>query len=195
METATNVNPQTTPSADPQPQAETIKPKKRIRFSTIFIVFLFLLLVAGLGILSYLYFTKDSRYKTLLTQKENLETQNSSLTSEKETLQSEKATLEEENATLTAQIESINTHEAKIKAYNDVLDYTFVVVSTHNGFSGWTEEEYQHARDLASISGDDDFVAQVDTAWNDKHISATTRFVNFIDFISTRIDENLSVSQ
>jgi uncharacterized protein HemX len=175
-------------------QGQAREPKKQ---SSVFIIIIILILLSGIGFMGYLYLKKDSEYKKVTLEKQNIESEKEILTAEKSTLESENATLKEENASiapLQEEIDDIKAHEEKIKVYKDVIDYVFQIVKKHSGFNGWTDAEYQEGRRIAEAAGDEEFLEQVDSAWNDKQISQLTRFLTFMDFVCTRIDDNLTTT-
>lgn len=93
------------------------------------------------------------------------------LRQEKADLQSQ---LDEANNNLSANAAGTST----ITAYNDFLEYMTQVIDAHDGFTGWTDAEYQIGREKAEATGNSDFVNTVDTAWNNTDVDVTVRVVN-----------------
>jgi len=98
---------------------------------------------------------------------------------------SEVSKLKEEKATLQSQLNSANqtisdknSGIATVKAYNAFLEYMTQVIDAHDGFTGWTDAEYQVGREKAQATGSQTFVDTVDTAWNNEAIDVTTRVIN-----------------
>ncbi len=93
-------------------------------------------------------------------------------------LRQEKSDIQKQLDEKTNELSSKNAGMATIEAYNNFLEYMTHVIDAHDGFSGWTEAEYQIAREKAEATGNDEFVNTVDTAWNDTSIDVTTRVIN-----------------
>lgn len=93
-------------------------------------------------------------------------------------LRQEKSDIQKQLDEKTNELSSKNAGIATIEAYNNFLEYMTYVIDAHDGFSGWTEAEYQIAREKAEATGNDEFVNTVDTAWNNTSIDVTTRVIN-----------------
>lgn len=98
---------------------------------------------------------------------------------------SEVSKLKEEKAALQSQLDSANqtisnknSGISTAKAYNSFLEYLTQVIDAHDGFTGWTDAEYQVGREKAQATGNQTFVDTVDTAWNNQAIDVTTRVIN-----------------
>ena len=52
------------------------------------------------------------------------------------------------------------------------------VIDAHDGFTGWTDAEYQVGREKAQATGNQTFVETVDAAWNNEAIDVTTGVIN-----------------
>jgi len=82
--------------------------------------------------------------------------------------------LNEKNTALASKEAGMST----ITAYNDFLEYMTQVIDAHDGFSGWTEAEYQIGREKAQATGNSGFVSTVDSAWHDTATDPVVRVVN-----------------
>jgi cell division protein FtsB len=173
---------------------EKSNPKKGSIFIKIILAFLILILIAGNGVLGFLYYKKVNAYKSLKDEKQALEEDKedtrSDLESENTELESENAELLEEKTTLEEEVADYEEKQETIKAYNDFNAYVYYVIGIHGGFINLTDAEYQTAKSKAEATGDADLVAAVDSAWNDKSISQMIRFVNVMNAAIEGIDEN-----
>lgn len=177
--------------ADVKKEETESKPRKRFP-ATLYVLlcFILLLLIIG-GVTGYLYWDKQKDYNSLVTEKENLEEEYDVAVDEKEQLTLEKTQLETDNSEQSAEISYYEEQQAKVKAYNDFLDYTYYLIALHNGYYGITEEEFQAGRAKAEVAGDQDFLAAVDASWNDKHISQAVRFMNLMNFWTDKVSTYL----
>jgi len=173
----------------PKKPAEPLKPKKGVIALLIILVLIFVLTAGGLG---YLYWQKNNNYKKLNQDKQ---TQIDNLNQDKTNLEKQVADLTKENTDLknTSQ-QSSETAANKltiIKAYTEILTYFAQVVELHSGFTGWTNAEYLHARDIAKKTQSSSFLATVDWAWNQESVDPILRVVRFLKEIAAGINENL----
>ena len=117
----------------------------------------------------------------LKKQAEKIQDANEILEKKIESAQEENEVLEKENK------ESLD----KVKAYNTLLSYFSSVIKKHNGFDGWTNSEYLHAKGLAQATGDSGIVSKTDWAWNRKDIDPITRITGWLDEIVNGINNSL----
>jgi hypothetical protein len=106
-------------------------------------------------------------------------------------LRQEKADLQKQLDEIQSKLDSKNASSSTIRAYNDFLEYMTQVIDAHDGFSGWTDAEYQIGREKAEATGNDTFVGTVDTAWNNTSIDVTTRVLNVYRGIISGIKSGL----
>jgi len=167
-----------------------------VKSKRVFILMLILTIVffLGAGVLGYFYYAKNKAYRSLSSEKTNLENQQKSSAD----LQKQIDTLTKENTDLTKtkkdqkdQIDSWQAKAAKARAYNDVMRYFAAITKAHNGFDGWTDVEYQTGRAKAQATGDTAFVNTVDWAWNRKDVSQMDRAVGFWNAVCDGIDNSL----
>ena len=161
-----------------------------------------ILLLAISGFFTFLYYGANDNgiwKEGLISDKDQeiaqLEKQVESLTTEKDELSStaegEKGTLEEQNATLKSQKTALEAKITKANAYNNFLKHMNSVVQTHNGFTGWTDAEYQTGLALAQATGDASFVSTVTWAWTQTSIDPTTRVIRVWNEIAAGIENSL----
>lgn len=198
---------------------EPFKAQKAYKTLVILIITLVCISITGFGVLSYFYYRKYKDYQSLESDKQSVESELSDtknqvlegtqsiqdyedqiseleydideLTEENTSLEETNTTLEEEKSNLQLQLVNYQNKQAKIKQYNDVLNYMYTMVSTHGGFSGWTEAEFQAGRSLAIATGDNTLVAAVDAAWNDVTGDPVVRFTNVMKAIVDGINANM----
>ena len=115
----------------------------------------------------------------------------SKTSTEIEKLRQEKADLQKQLDEIQSKLDSKNASSSTIRAYNDFLEYMTQVIDAHDGFSGWTDAEYQIGREKAEATGNDTFVGTVDTAWNNTSIDVTTRVLNVYRGIISGIKSGL----
>jgi hypothetical protein len=157
-----------------------------IKAKRLFIIFLVLAIVFLLasGALGYLFYKKNSAYKNLEAEKNQLQAQTSGSSSDLEKLR-------KENEDLKNQVSGWEKKAAQAKAYTAVLSYVNGLVSKHNGFDNWTQGEFQQGRKLAQATGNSSFVAEVDWLWNHEEISQMTRMVRFMNAIVAGVNGSL----
>lgn len=123
-------------------------------------------------------------------QIDDLEEENASLVSDKTTLGNEKAGLQTEIIGLNTQINTLTQKQANIRLYNDFLDYVYYLISMH-GFVGFSEDEYNTARQKAAVTGNQDLVAVIDAMWYEGNGDPTTKFAAMMKEVIDGIYENL----
>jgi hypothetical protein len=96
---------------------------------------------------------------------------------DKEALVAENTLLTKDKASLTAENTALKAGRAKALAYNEFFKYLNTVIETHNGFTGWTDAEFQIGRTRAEATGDISFVSTVNWAWYETSINPTTRVI------------------
>lgn len=158
--------------------------KKPSKKALIAVSFLAILLFVGSGVLGYFYYTKLQENKALVSQKDQL----SSQLEEKTRGEGETGTKIED---LEKQIEDYKAKIAKAQAYNEFFKYQNYVTEIHNGYTGWTDAEYQHGRALAVKTGNSSFISVVDTAWTRADIAVTTRLISVWKAIAAGIEAAL----
>ncbi len=127
-----------------EPDQESAKSKKRLIVASFFAgIFL-----AGCIVLGYLSYSQFQINQSLNSEKNRIAYELSQL----------RAAVAEGN---TAQIAKI----AKALAYADFFGYMNEVTAVHDGYTGWTQAEFEHGRALAQATGDASFVMIVDEAW------------------------------
>jgi len=160
------------------------KPSKKVLI--VFIVIIGVLLV-GIAVLGYLYFSRVRQYNSLVSEKEQLQVQLDAKTKELEEAQGSMPNtgpLEEQIADYEAKI-------AKAQTYNEFYKYLNSVIEIHNGFTGWTDAEYQIGRGLAQKIGNSSFVAVVDNAWNNQQQPVPDRLISVWKAIAQGIETSL----
>jgi len=116
----------------------------------------------------------------------------SKTSAEIEKLRQEKADLQKQLDEKNNELSSKDAGMSTITAYNNFLEYMTQVIDAHNGFSGWTDAEYQIGHEKAQATGNNDFINTVDTAWNDTSIDVTTRVINVYRGIINGINGGLN---
>ena len=186
------INNEPAPASTPTPKPGFFADPKKAK--GIFITFLILTIVFFLAAaaLGYLYFKKNKDLK-----KSNQENQvvidqlkKDKTDLEKQVADAKKETEDLKNSSKQSS-ETAANKQTIIKAYTEILTYFAQVVENHNGFDGWTDAEYQHAREIAKATQSPEFLATVDWAWNQKTVSVMERVVRFLKEISVGINDNL----
>ncbi len=165
---------------------------KRIFILMLILTIFFFLTSAVLGVMDYW------KYQSARTEKQELERrlenaaadlqkQISKLEQDKKDLAKEKLDLEKENSALKGQVASFNAKLNKVKTYNDCLNYVYTLIGIHNGFSDWTDAEYQTGRVKAQATGDSNLVSTIDWAWNSSTTDPIVRLVAVLKALSDGI--------
>jgi TolA-binding protein len=175
-----------------------------IKSKRVFIVFLSLstLFFIGCGVLGYLYWHeyRINKNKTAdITQKDtqitDLKKEISGLTNatnqNSTSLAEQNKNLTAQNTSLTNQVKSYKAKIAKANAYNEFFKYLTAVIQAHSGFSGWTEGEFQTAKQKAEATGDASFVSTVNWAWYETTVDVTTRVIRVWNEIASGIENAL----
>ncbi|MDD4381830.1 MAG: hypothetical protein PHE21_00585 [Candidatus Dojkabacteria bacterium] len=126
------------------------------------VIILSVLLLGSSGTLTYLYITEKSSNDTLKSDYEALQTEYNTKTEDILALQ-----------------EDITTYEGKISkvtSYNSVDKYIYDTIVKHNGFSGWTQTEYNTVKGMADDIEDTELSASLHSAWYDRNGLPLTRF-------------------
>ena len=88
-------------------------------------------------------------------------------------------------------LDSANGKISKATAYNNVLSYVAGLMEAHNGFSGWTQEEFNTGYALARKTNDQSYLDLIDYVWYNTTVDINTRiaryFVTTADNIKTRL--------
>jgi len=141
-------------------------------------------LCAGIAIVFVLvgYFTSKSIYKPTPTPTATVKpspspSATSSLSAAYEKLKKEKDALQIKLDEANSNLDSKNSAIATANAYNDFLEYMTQVIDTHDGFSGWTDAEYQIGREKAEATGNSSFVDRIDWAWHETSVDPVERVV------------------
>lgn len=171
------------------------------------VVALLIVLTAASVILALLYRDSNLKYKNLVEENKRLSNQPTSSptaspkasptpsptasSSSQADLLKENADLKSENQNLKNTLADKNAKTAKAKAYNDFFKYLNDVTQAHNGYTGWTEAEYQTARGKAEATGDNNFVSIVDLAWAASSTPQIDRLIKVWKAIDEGIGNNL----
>ncbi len=174
--------------------------KAKIAFvlTLIFAIFFFL----STGVLGYFYWQKMKGYNDLSSAKQKVEASlNEKLKTAEDNLakaNSEIATLKSSSSasgnsisSLEKQVADYKAGMAKITAYKEFLKYYNSVVETHNGYTGWTDAEFQIAKTKAEATGDTDFVSTVNWAWYETSIDPITRIIKANKAIVTGLERGI----
>ena len=171
-------------------------PKAKIAFvlTLIFAIFFFL----ASGVLGYFYWQKMRSYNDLADSKKKVEEQ---LKTAEDNLAKANAEITDLKTASSASGESISSLEkqladykagmAKITAYKEFLKYYNSVIKAHNGYTGWTDAEFQIDKQKAEATGDTDFVSLVNWAWYDTSVDPTTRILRINDAIVTGLERGI----
>lgn len=163
--------------------------KAKIAFviTLIFAIFFFL----ASGTLGYFYWQKMKSSNDLSTSKQSVEaklkTAEDSLTkanTDLTTANAELAALESSSSASGQSISSLQKQVAdykagmtKITAYKEFLKYYNSIIEAHNGYTGWTDAEFQVGKTKAEATGDTSFVSLVNWAWYETTVDVTTRII------------------
>lgn len=140
------------------------------------IVIFSILLLGSAGTLAYLYITEMNRNKTIQADYATLQTQYN----EKET----------EITQLEEQVETYGQKITKIDAYNDVDKFIYDTILKHNGFTGWTQAEYNTVKAMADKIGDKELSASLYSGWYDRNGLPVSRFSRVMLAIIDGIGDN-----
>jgi len=106
-------------------------------------------------------------------------------------LTKENTTLKDENSSLKNNIASYQTKITKTIAYNDFLKYMVSVIDAHDGFSGWTEGEFQTAQTKAQATSNTAFVSTVNWAWYETSVNPLERVIRTFNETAAGIENAL----
>jgi len=172
-------------------------PDQTQKFRKLFIAMLVLAIVffLGSGTLGYLYYQKYQSYKNLTSEKklvdDKLTALNAGLATTQGTSTKQITDLQKEvtdlKTTNTAQTQKM----AKALTYNNFFIYLIEIIQAHNGLEGWTEAEYQSGRTIALKTKDNDFVALLDWAWNNRDGNQIERLTRVLRSIADNIGNNV----
>lgn len=171
-----------------------------------------LLFLSTLLLLSFLHVRSNNQIEDLVLEndlhKEEIVTLESLLETE-ETLEDEEETEEiseeesdeEEAVDCSSFEETINSLRmqvtvyqgklGRIEEYNDIHKFIYDVIIAHDGFTDWTDAEYEIARDMASGLGDEELMAAIENAWTNLDGEPAARFARVMLAIINGIDGNL----
>jgi cell division protein FtsB len=165
-----------------------------------FIVTLCLLILFFLtsGVLGYFYYQKYNEnkklagdYNSIKSQLEgtnkNESKQVSDLKKQIEDLTKTNSSLTSENNTLKSQNADYKAKQAKVSAYNEFFIYMNQVIEIHNGFTGWTDAEFQVGKQKAEATGDASFVSDVNWAWYETSVPVEQRLLKVLKDIAAGI--------
>lgn len=132
--------------------------------------------------------SKDEKIATLeanLQSKTNeLESATASAGESQQSLATEKSQLESENSALKAKA-------SKALAYNEVFKYMTGVIKTHNGFTGWTDAEFQVGKTKAEATGSTAFVSTINWAWYETSVTPNERVIRVWEEMASGIENAL----
>lgn len=124
---------------------------------------------------------KDSKISNLeseLAQKiALLNNTNSQASTDKESLVAENDQLKKDKENLTTENNDLKSDKATALSYNDFFKHMNTVIETHNGFSGWTDAEFQTGKTLAEKTGNTAFVNTINWAWYETSVDPATRVI------------------
>ncbi len=162
-------------------------PKKAKRSFIVILLFAIIFLI-GSGVLGYMYWGKYNDHKNLKDKYSDLkEVTVGDLEKEIEDLEKQVEDLTVEKTALEKTKKETEDGMVIANAYNEFTIYMTQVIEDHNGFSGWTDAEYQVAKQKAQATGSASFVSKVDWAWNRTDIDPVTRIVGVYDAITVGI--------
>ena len=144
-------------------------------------------LFVGFIVLGYFYYSKLGQYKTAISERNGLKTELEAKTKE---LDEVKGSMPD-TGPIEEQIINYKAKIGKAQTYNDFFKYLNSVIEIHNGFTGWTDAEYQTGRGLAQKAGDSSFLGVVDNAWNNQQQPVTDRMVSVWKSIQKGIENSL----
>ena len=163
------------------------EPKKAKTAFIITLVFAIIFFL-GSGVLGYMFYEKYNDHKNLKDKYSDLkEITLSDLEKENEDLQTQIDTLTKEKTALQKTNKEMKDGIAVANAYNEFCKYMTQIIDVHNGFTGWTDAEYQVGRTKAQATGSTSFVNTVDWAWNRTDIDPVTRVIGVWNAIATGI--------
>ena len=162
-------------------------PVKKFRIVS-WVIFSVLMLVIAIG--SYYFFTINGWKEKIIASKDEkiaqltddlskqaklLEETGSQTSKDKAALSAENAQLTKDKSSLTAENAALKAGKAKALAYNEFFKFLNTVIETHNGFTGWTDAEFQTGKSKAEATGDISFVSTINWAWYETGIDPDTR--------------------
>lgn len=142
---------------------------KRVFILMLILAIVFLVCAVFFGYFSY---SKNKENSDLRTQNDELQ---KSLESSTSASDKTKTGLEKDKADLEKEVSNYEDKIDMITKYNEFLKYMTQVIDAHDGYTGWTDAEYQVGRQKAVATGNQDFINDVDSAWNDTTIDPVTR--------------------
>ena len=94
-------------------------------------------------------------------------------------------------SSLQKQIADYKAGMTKIAAYKEFLKYYNQIIEIHNGYTGWTDAEFQVGKTKAEATGDTDFVSIVNQAWYETSVDPTTRIIRVNKAIVTGLERGI----
>lgn len=161
---------------------------RKAKIAFVLVLIFMLLFLAGGGVLGYFYYKKNVESFDLFMENRELKGQQEI---DIDKLEKQIKTLTSEKKALTKQVDDDKADFAVIKAYNEFFKYMNSVIEIHNGYTGWTEEEYAVGRTKAQATGDESFVTTIDWAWHRTDIDPATRILRVLKEIVSGIESGL----
>jgi predicted phage gp36 major capsid-like protein len=182
---------------------EFVNDPRKAKIAFVIVLVLAIIFFLGSGVLGYFYLQKSKSYNSLADNKSKLEASveeqikektaelEAKLQTDTETLRKEKTDCEADRSAKEDQIDSYRAGMAKVTAYKEFLKYYNAVIEAHNGYTGWTDQEYAIGREKAVVTGDQDFIDIVDYAWNETSVYPVTRVIRVNKAIVTGLERGI----
>lgn len=171
-----------------------------------------ILFISTLALLAFLYFRSQGQLDNLTLQNDLQKEEIVSLKEiieieEEETeevVEEEEEEEEEEGEetldcssfidTIESQRLQITTYQGmlgRVEEYNDMHKYIYDVIIAHDGFTGWTDPEYEIARGMAEGLGDQELLDAIENAWTNMDGEPAARFARVMLAIINGIYDNM----
>lgn len=157
---------------------------QRFKVGFVFTLILAIVLFLASGTLGYLYWHKlDDRNKLDASKQqveESLAKAQGDLTAANKQIGDLTVASDSSGQSISSlqkQAANYKTGMAKITAYKEFLKYYNSVIETHNGYTGWTDAEFQTGKTKAEATGDASFVSTVNWAWYETGVDVATRII------------------
>lgn len=188
--------------SDSQTEPSSVENRKNLLTSRKFLIptfSLFILALAALaGVLGYLYLDEKDKNKNLQSEIDKMEGEQNTADSEVadllvqiDDLQAEIDEAAIENTELTTDLQAYKDQAVRASNYNAVFKCLVDTIDRHDGFTGWTQSDYNTGYSYAQATGDANLMDAVHDAWYDADGDPVARVNRVLREIEEGIDANV----
>ncbi|MFA5157641.1 MAG: hypothetical protein WC451_00410 [Patescibacteria group bacterium] len=181
---------------------EFVNDPRKAKIAFVVVLLLAIVFFLASGALGYLYWHKLDDRNNLAASKQQVEeslsatlkTAENNLTAANKEIADLQASTDSSGQSISSlqkQIADYKAGLAKITAYKEFLKYYNSVIETHNGYTGWTDAEFQVGKTKAEATGDASFVSTVNWAWYETSVDVATRIIRVNKEIVSGIESGI----